>query len=446
VDTHDRGRPRIVVTGYGAVTCLGLDADASWRNLVSGTSGIRRVESFDVSDMPITIAGEIREFDPVASLGPQWAYIGDRYVQIAQAATLQALGHAGLDAEGPEARAAAVVIANAHGFTAAWGKAAQPLIAEHGYDGMDQVELLEGIRDYMEQHYMEPGAVYDHDVFARMMYNHQTKVVSARLQTTGPCFSVSSACMSGAKSIDRATRYLRHGHAEVALAGGTEACVARYAIFFLHAMKALTTDCDTPEEASRPFDQGRSGFVLSEGCGILCLETLAHARRRGATILAEVMGNGSSNNANSLFAPEDDGGGSAGSMKAALRDGGVDPATVDAVFAHATATGVGDPAEAEAIRLTLGDAAADASVTAPKSMMGHAIAASGAIAAINSVQAINDGVIPPVLNLTDPDPECTRGLDIVRDEARERRVNCVLNNAFGFGGTNAAHVFRRFTD
>lgn len=444
--TDHAGRPRIVVTGYGAITCLGLDADTTWNNLVAGNSGIRRIQSFDVSDMPITIAGEIQGFDPEKELPADWVWMGDRFTQIGMAATQDALRHAGLDPDNEtEMQDVAVLCANAHGHLAPWGTSAFRIIQRVGsYDAMDQFELYENMFKYVEETQTGGRHQYDRDL-ARVFYNHPTHMISARLRSYGPAYTTSSACMSGAKSIDRAARLLRHGHAQVALAGGSEACVARYAVFSLHAMKALTTDDAVPDKASRPFDKNRSGFVLAEGAGIVTLETLEHAMKRGAEIHAELVGIGSSANAFSMYAPEPVGEGPAGSMKASLRDANIAPEDVDCIFAHATATGIGDPGEADGLRMTFGEEA-KIPITAPKSMMGHAIAASGAIAAINSIQAIKAGAVPPVLNLTDPDEECVRGLHIVTGEAESRDIKIAVSNAFGFGGTNCTNVFRRFED
>ncbi|MCC6907269.1 MAG: beta-ketoacyl-[acyl-carrier-protein] synthase family protein [Phycisphaerales bacterium] len=435
---------RVVVTGLGAVTCLGLTAEQMWCALLEGKSGIRKLSLPDCQGFEISVAGEIHGFDPVEVLGAEWAYVGDRFTQIGLAAALEAIETSGLDMARGELSQAGVVLANAHYNCGrdVWGGKGLQYFPDSGpgTDGMgDLVEIV--YRDFCEKHRgytIEPNIVY------RQNPDYPTHLVARYLRTAGPLFTVSSACVSGAKTVERGLRWLRRGQCEVALCGGCESVVDPWGIWFLNAMRALTTFSADPHHASRPFDRDRSGFVLAEGAGVLVLETLDHALRRDATILAEVVGAGGSANANSLYAPEPVGDGVAGAMRAALLDAQLDPEAIDVVFAHATSTGIGDPAEADGIRIALGDQAPRASITATKSMMGHAIAAAGALGAIQCVQAIRDGVVPPILNLENVDEACT-GLDYVRGEAAERRIDYALNNAFGFGGANASNIFKRFT-
>lgn len=412
----------MVVTGLGALTCLGRGAQTMWSRLVAGHNGIRRIQNFDSTDMPIQIAGEVDRWDPVVSIGAEWAASGERMSQFAVAAAVEAVENAGLDIDGGDLEEAAVIISNAHGD---WGI---------GVPGIVRVSVMDG----------GPAAYYPEDFWQRIFYHAPAYVVARRLQAFGPHFAISTACASGAKSVERAVRWIRRGQAPLAVAGGSETVVDQYGVQFLHTMKALAyRSNDTPETASRPFDLDRSGFVVAEGAGVLVLESLEHARDRGAEIIAEVVGVGGSANANSLFAPEDTGEGPCGSIRAAMRDGEIDPSEIDCIFAHATATGVGDPAEAEAFRMVFGQDVGRISITATKSMMGHAIGASGALATINAVQSIRDGVIPPIINLDRPDP-CTAGLRLVRGGAESRSVRGVVMNAFGFGGINASVIVRRF--
>lgn len=437
-------RNRVVVTGLGAVCCLGPSAEEMWQGLLEGRSGIRKIAAPDCQGFEITIAGEIQNFDPLERLGPQWAYIGDRFSQLGLAAALEAIESAGLDASRGDLREAGVVLANAHnnGGRDAWSGHAL-FTYEMGPWWPDRfLDLFHTVLNGYNTRYA-PHPV-EQDIFYRQSSDFPTHLVARYLRASGPLFTVSSACVSGAKTVERAVRWLRRGQCEVALAGGAESVVDPWGIWFLNAMKALTNFSQDPEHASRPFDRDRSGFVLAEGAGVLVLETLDHARRRGAPILAEVVGVGGSANANSLYAPEPVGDGVAGAMRAALHDASLEPEKIDAVFAHATATGIGDPAEADGIRITLGDHAPRAAITATKSMIGHAIAAAGALGAIQCVQAIRDGLIPPIKNLDVVDEACA-GLHYVRGQAEARRVDYVLNNAFGFGGANGSNIFKRFT-
>ncbi|MFG0328798.1 MAG: beta-ketoacyl-[acyl-carrier-protein] synthase family protein [Phycisphaerales bacterium] len=418
----ERGRNRVVVTGLGAVTCLGHDAETTWRHMLAGESGIRRIRRFDVSEFPIKIAGEVQNWDADAALGPDWAAQGERMSELAMQAGLEAARSAGFEPGDPKLEDAAVVMANAHGD---WDVGTPVFI---------RVSLEDG----------GPAAYSPPEFWQRIFYHAPTYMVARRLGAHGPAFTVSCACVSGAKSVERAVRWLRRGHAQVAFAGGTETVVDKYCVQFLHTMRALTAEWeDEPAQASRPFNRDRAGFVVAEGAGVLTLETLEHAQRRGATILAEVAGVGGSANAHSLFAPEPVGEGPSASMDAALRDAQMDPAEIDLILAHATATEVGDPAEADGFRMTFGDTVGQPSICATKSMIGHAIGASGAIGAINLVQALRDGAAPPILNLNDLDT-CGEGLRLVRGEAESRPYRAGLANAFGFGGTNASLVFKRF--
>ena len=436
-------RNRVVVTGVGALSCLGLTAEQTWCGLLEGKSGIRKMSQPDCQGFDISVAGEILGFDPLETLGRDWAFLGDRFSQIGLAASLQAIEAAGLDAGRGQLRAAGVVLANAHYNCGrdSWGGRALEAFPTGRVD-TDHIGQLVGIvREGLNERHR--GYPVEQDIVYRQNPDYPTHLVARYCQTSGPLFTVSSACVSGAKTVERGVRWLRRGQCEVALCGGTESVVDPWGIWFLNAMRALTSFSADPEHASKPFDRDRSGFVLAEGAGVLVLETLDHALRRDAPILAEVVGVGGSANANSLYAPEPVGDGVAGAMKAALRDAQVEPEKIDVVFAHATSTGIGDPAEADGIRLTFGDHAAKVGVTATKSMMGHAIAAAGALGAIQCVQAIRDNVIPPIINLENVDEAC-QGVNYIRRQAIERRIDYALNNAFGFGGANASNIFKRF--
>lgn len=436
------GKKRVVVTGLGAYTCLGHNVGDMWRNLLAGRSGIKRISIFDASDFPITIAGEVPDFDPVAINGPDWAERAERYIQVGFAAAVQAVENAGFDINRGDLRDAGVVVSNAHGQWDPLPNVSRQWIAQGTYEYGNGPRLWDGVREYFTNTLGERS--FCPELFLMMNYDMPTTLIAERLGANGPKFTVSSACVSGAKSVERAVRMIRHNQADVVVTGGAESDITEYGIWFLDAMRALTSHCEVPEAASKPFDKNRSGFVLAEGGAILILESLEHASRRGADILAEVVGVGGSSNAFSLFAPEPIGEGPAGAMNAALRDAGMNYDELDSVFAHATATEVGDPAEAGGIRMVLREKAPHVPVTATKSLMGHSIGAAGAIGAIQCVMAIRTGTVPHTANLIDLDPDC-EGIFIVRDAPYEGTINTAANNAFGFGGANATNIFRRFT-
>jgi len=444
-----RSRPlhRVVVTGLGTVSCLGNSAEETWQGMLAGQSGVKRIENFDtdIDDCPIKVAGEVRNFDGVEILGKKWAGRGFQYVQYALAAALEAVKNAGLDADSGELIDAGIVISNAHGVEWLQEKVCEDAGRKYGFE--DQYQTLHHAWELAKNRVHPP---FDESVFGPRMVlwmsnSAATDIVGERIGSLGPRFTISTACVSGVLAIDRAWRWLRRGQCKVVLVGGAEFAVESNGIWSLHAMRALTSHELDPTHASRPFDKHRSGFVLADGAGILVMETLEHALERGAPILAELVGSGGSANAFSMFAPESTGAGPNGAMEAALRDAGVSYRDIDVVYAHATATGVGDPAEAEGIKMTFKEHTPNVSVTAPKSMMGHAIGASGALGAVGCVQTIRDQVVPPTINLDEPD-ECAEGLNIVKDVPEERHIEYVLNNAFGFGGSNGSNIFKRFVE
>lgn len=437
------GKKRVVVTGMGAYTCLGDNPDKMWENLIQGISGVRRITIFDATDFPITIAGEIQNFDAKSVNGEYWAALcGERYNQIGLAAAVQAVINAGFDIDSNDLADAGVVVSNAHGIWDPFPSSARKMIANNEYTDGNGPLIWKYVQEHFTSNYGPLG--FNPELFLTMNYDSPSTLIADRLSATGPRFTVSSACVSGAKSVERAVRMLRHGMTDIVITGGAESDVTEYGIWFLDAMRALTSHCEVPENASKPFDKNRSGFVLAEASAILILETLEHASKRGANILAEVVGVGGSANAYSLFAPEPVGEGPAGAMNAALKDAGMNYDEIDAVFAHATATEVGDPAEAGGIKMTFKDHTENVTVTATKCMMGHSIGAAGAVGAIQCVKAVQTNCIPPVINLEDPDESC-EGLNIPKNQAEHREIKCVLNNAFGFGGANASNIFIKFT-
>jgi len=415
--------------------------------MLAGRSGVKRISNFDtdIDDCPIKVAGEVRNFDAVEILGKKWAGRGFQYVQYALAAALEAITNAGLDVDGDELNDAGIVISNAHGVEWLQEKVCEDAGRKYGFE--NKYDQLRHAWELAKNRVHPP---FDESVFGPRMVlwmcnEAATDIVGQRIGSLGPRFTISTACVSGVLAIDRAWRWLRRGQCEIVVAGGAEFAVESNGIWSLHAMRALTSHELDPARASRPFDKNRSGFVLADGAGILVMETLEHALARNAPILAELVGSGGSANAYSLFAPQTDGAGPSGAMDAALHDAGVSYRDIDLVYAHATATGIGDPAEAEGIRMTFKEHTPNVSITAPKSMMGHAIGASGALGAVGCVQSLRDQVVPPTINLTEPD-ECAAGLNIVCDSPEERRLEYVLNNAFGFGGANGSNIFKRYVE
>lgn len=411
-----RPRHRVVVTGLGAISCVGNSPESMWESLLAGRSGIARITTFQTRGLGLDYGGEVRSFDPAETLGREWSERLERFSQFALAAGLQAAAQAELD-EGSEVLApSAIFVGNAHGTNLPYKD--------------EVVGAACG-----DPHWATPALMH------RILYFNASMTLAHRLGSIGPRCVICSACASGSLALERAWRCVRRGDAPIALAVGSEANLDPFGFRFLGGMRALAAATDRPQYASRPFDKARTGFVLSEGAGALVLESLDHARLRGVPILAELAGCGGAANAESLYDPQ--AAGPAGAMRLALRNAELSPDQVDLIFAHATATPMGDPAEVESLRMVLGSTIGRTSITAPKSAMGHAIGASGALGAVQCVMAIRSQVAPPTLNCDDPD-SFVAGLDLVRNSPRERRVNSAMCNAFGFGGANAAAVFKRF--
>jgi 3-oxoacyl-[acyl-carrier-protein] synthase II len=409
---------RVVVTGMGAVTPLGPDLPRSWRALVEGRSAIRPIRSFDPSGLPSRIAGEVLDADPSRVLDRKEVKRTDRCAQLALLATQEALADAGLPErlEGLLAEETGTAIGT-------------------GLGGV--LTMADQIQTFLER---GPERVSPFFI-ATAIANIPAGQVGITFGPRGPNFAVVSACASGGHAIGEAGEAIRRGDAEVMLAGGADACVHPAFIAGFAAMRALSTRNDQPEGASRPFDRGRDGFVMAEGAATLVLEELGHAQRRGARILAELVGYGASADAYRLTLPPPGGTGAVRAARRALQKAGLGPAEVDHLSAHATGTPEGDAAELQAIRALLGDHARAVSITANKSAIGHTLGAAGAIAAAFAVHALRDGCSPPVLNLRDPDP-AGEGLDLTPLVARRRPMRVALVNAFGFGGQNAALVLR----
>lgn len=411
---------RVVVTGMGLVSPLGVGVDATWKRLVAGESGVRRITQFDVSDLPAQIAGSVPRgegpdaFDPSAIVPPKEQRRVEDFMLYAMAASDEAVRQAGLKDLTEEQR-------NRTGVLIGSGIGGFRSIAENAIILKEQ----------------GPRRISPYFI-PRALINEASGMVSIRHQLRGPNHAVVTACATGAHAIGDASRLIQYGDADVMLAGGTEGAVDRLTIAGFAVMRALSTHFNsTPAEASRPWDASRDGFVLGDGAGVLVLEEYEHAKQRGANILAEVLGYGLSGDAFHLSAPEPTGDGAYRAMKAALGHARLDPSTLDYLNAHATSTPVGDPIELAAVRKLLGDDASRLAMSSTKSATGHLLGAAGAAEAIFTVLAIRDQVAPPTLNLHAP---AEAGFNLVPLVAQERPIRQALSNSFGFGGTNAALV------
>jgi 3-oxoacyl-[acyl-carrier-protein] synthase II len=413
-------RPRVVITGMGAVTPLGNDVDSFWAGLTAGRSGVRRIQAFDPSRIASQMAGEVQDFDASHVLDRKELRRTDRYIAFGLVAARQAMDHAGLPErlEGAEAERTGVILGTGLGGvgTLVDGIATS---ATRGPDRISPFFIPMGIP------------------------NVGAGQVAISFGMTGPNFTTVSACATGGHAIGESWETIRRGDADVMLAGGAEAGIYESIVGGFAAMRALSTRNDDPEGASRPFDEGRDGFVIGEGCAVLVLETIEHAEARGAEPLAEIVGYGATADASHITLPAPGGIGAVRAARRALEKAGMEPNEVDHVNAHATSTAEGDRAELQAIRSIFGDHAATLAITANKSMIGHTLGAAGAIEAVASVLSIRTGCIPPTINLSDPD-EAAAGLDLTPNRAQNRDVGTVLSNSFGFGGQNTALIFKRW--
>ena len=408
---------RVVVTGLGAVSPLGIGVPALWDGLVAGRSGVRRVQHFDTDNLPVKIAAEVPDFDPRQFMDSKSARRMDRFAQFAIAATHEALEDAGLEVTDENRERIAIVI-------------------NTGGGGIPSIEGNVTAMAVSGPSRVGPLVI---PMFAPNMASSQ---VSINFGILGPTITSAAACASGVQAYVDAVRLLRCGEADVVITGGTEAGITPVALTSLSHMHALSHRNDDPQRASRPFDADRDGFVFGEGAAILILETEEHAARRGAHVYAEAMGGALTSDAFHITAPEPTGRGARAAMTNALERAEMSPEDIDYIAAHATATPLGDTVETRAIKGALGDHAVNVSVSANKSMVGHMLGAAGAISAISSVLAIRDGVVPPTINLQTPDPECD--LNYVPNVAERRQVDAAMVNGFGFGGQNASTIFRRF--
>ncbi|HET9544500.1 MAG TPA: beta-ketoacyl-ACP synthase II [Gaiellaceae bacterium] len=405
---------RVAVTGMGAVTPVGNDVETTWNALVAGESGIDTITAFDPSEFPVRIAGEVKGLEPTDVMSAKKARHVDRAVLFAVAAAREAMGDAGMNGFTPE-RVGVVVGCCVGGINQSLQQ--WEVLKERGWDRMSPFFLANFLPDSPSGH------------------------LAIELGLKGPNCAVVSACASGSHSIAEGAELIRTGQADAVLAGGTEGAISPLVLGGFCAMRGLATRNDEPARASRPFDAGRDGFVMSEGAAVLMLEDYDTAEKRGATIYAEVLGAGSSNDAHNMIQPDPTGTGVAAMMSTALETAGLEPEQVDYVNAHGTATPQGDIAETKAIKQVFGDHAYDLTISSTKSMIGHLFGAAGAIEALVCARAIHEGVVPPTINLDDPDPDCD--LDYVPNVARKEKVDVALSNAMGLGGHNACVLLGR---
>lgn len=410
---------RVVVTGMGAVSPLGLDVPALWQGIREARSGIGLITLCDASNLESRIAGEVHGFDPLNYMDRKEVRRNDRFIHLAIAAASEALRTAELTATPENADMIGVVIGS-------------------GIGGI--TTLAEGVITLQER---GPARISPFLVPA-MITNMAAGQVSMMFGLKGPNYCPTSACASGAHAIGEAAEIIRRGWASAVVAGGSEAPITPIGIASFASAKAISTRNDDPAGASRPFDAERDGFVLSEGGAMLVLEDLEFARARGARILAELVGYGLSADAYHITQPAPGGEGALRSMRAALKHAGLSPDDIDYINAHGTSTPAGDIAETEAIKRLLGERAYRVPVSSSKSQFGHLLGAAGAIEAIVSILAIQEQLLPPTINYTTPDPQCD--LDYVPNAARPGRVDTVLSNSFGFGGHNVSLIFRRYEE
>ena len=408
---------RVVVTGMGLVSAVGIGVEESWKALLSGKSGIARITLFDPTDYATQIAGEVKGFVPENFVDKKEARRMDRFVQLGMAACDMAMRQAGFDAplEGPLADRFATVLGSGIG----------------------------GLRTLEEEHktLLEKGPKRLSPFFIPMMIvNLFPGHASIRWNARGPSWSPVSACSTGGHAIGEAMKMIQRGDADAALCGGAESAITPLGIGGFNAMRAMSTRNDSPETASRPFDKDRDGFVQGEGAGVMVIEELEHAKKRGAHIICELVGYGATADAFHITAPSPDG--APRCMQAALDDAGLRPEDVGYVNAHGTSTPLNDANETAAIKKVFGDHAYELAVSSTKSMTGHTLGAAGGIEAVVAALAISRGVLPPTANYTTPDPDCD--LDYVPNQAREVRVDAAISNVFGFGGTNVVLALKRW--
>ncbi len=410
-------RRRVVITGVGLLSSVGTGTEECWSAIRGGKNGIERITQFDAADFACRIAGEVKDFDPLQYVDKKDVKKMGRFIQFAMAATGFAVESARLQVTPEEAENVGVYIGS-------------------GIGGFEVIEREHKVL-------LERGPSRISPFFIpSCIVNLASGYVSIRYGAKGPNSATATACTTSAHSIGDSFRLIQHGYASVMISGGSEACVTPMGIGGFAAMRALSTRNDEPHRASRPWDLQRDGFVVGEGSGILILEELEHAERRGAPIIAEIVGYGMSSDAHHITAPPEDGDGGYRVMRNALRDAGIEPSQVQYVNAHGTSTGLGDKAETIALKHAFGEHAKKLAVSSTKSMTGHLLGGAGGVEAGLTALAIRDQIAPPTINYEFPDPECD--LDYVPNHERPLQIEYALSNSFGFGGTNGCLIFKRF--
>jgi len=408
---------RVVITGLGVVTPVGNDLETFWTALKEGKSGIGRISAFDITNYDCQIAGEVRNFDPKPFFkNPKDIRRTDRFVQLAMGAAKMSIQDSGLDLEKVNRDCFGTIISS-------------------GIGGLKTLEEQFTILMNKGPSRTSPFTI------PMLISNMASGVISMEFGLRGPNMCIVTACATSNNSIGESWRIIKFGDADIFLAGGSEASIVELGLAGFSSMRALSRRNDEPERASRPFDRDRDGFVMSEGAGICVVEELEHAKKRGAKIYCELTGYGLSADAHHMTAPPEDGEGAARAMKLALDHAKLSPGDVDYINAHATSTGLGDIAETKAIKKVFGEQT-KVSISATKSMTGHLLGGAGAVEMAACALAIRDGIIPPTINLENPDPECD--LDYTANKAKEKKVRVTLNNSFGFGGHNATLVATAF--
>ena len=409
---------RVVITGIGIHSPVGLGLEANWQNIIAGNSGISSIDSFDTTGMPASIAGQILDFDPENWMDKKSCRKMDRFIQLGMAAGLDAMADSGLEITDENA----------------------PRVGVHigaGIGGLTTIETQ--TKTLFDRGPRRISPFYIPSSIINMISGN----LSITLGAKGPNLAIVTACATGTHSIGDAGRLIEYGDADVMFAGGAESSITPTAMAGFGNAKTLSTRNDDPQGASRPWDKGRDGFVMGEGAAVLVLEEYEHARKRGAKIYAELAGFGLSGDAYHMTSPLPDGEGAARCMDNAMRNAAVNPQQVDYINAHGTSTPLGDVAETKAVKRAMGDHASTVAVSSTKSMTGHLLGAAGAIEAVYATLAVKHQVAPPTINLDDPDPECD--LDYVPGTAREMKIDVAMSNSFGFGGTNGTLIMKRMS-
>ncbi|MBN2527841.1 MAG: beta-ketoacyl-ACP synthase II [Deltaproteobacteria bacterium] len=409
---------RVVITGLGAVSPLGLDVDSLWKGLISGQSGIDYITHFDTENFATKIAGEVKGFDPLDHVSKREVRQMDRFIQLAIAAADEAMKDSGLTITEELAPRVASILGV-------------------GVGGLESMEITyEKMRSLGSPKRITPYFI------PMMISNLAPGHISMRHNLKGPSYTVTSACASATHAAGDSFRMIQDGTVDVAVTGGAEAAITALGIGGFNAIKALSIRNDEPQKASRPFDKGRDGFVMGEGAGVVVLEELEHAKARGAKIYAEMTGYGATADANHITQPAPGGEGAIRCMNICLNDAGLKPSDIDYINAHGTSTPINDPLETIAMLNVFGEHVAKLAVSSTKSMTGHLLGAAGAIEAIALALTIKNQIAPPTINLDDPDEKCT--MDYIPFEARQMQINHAMSNSLGFGGTNATILFSKY--